>query len=131
MCNSRPQSLLGIAILFWFSSQIFSAEKVSYPKNIWPLMQRHCQDCHQPSLKKGDLDLTSYKAFSNGCMSGPIFIPLQTSNSLVSDHLTGDQQKIPMGKEPLLDEEIDLFRKWIEECNLFNFRRIYNASSNV
>ena len=131
MCNRRPQSLPDIAIFFCFSSQIFSTKKVCCSQNIWPLIEPHCQGCHQPSLKTKDLDLASYKAFSNGGISGLDLVPRQTSNSLVFDYRKDAKQEILVGQEHPLDEEIDLFRRWIEEHNLFNCRRIYNASSNV
>ncbi len=91
-------------------------EEVSYSRDIRPVIQRHCQGCHQPALKKGYLDLTSYEAFASGGMSGPVFVPRSPGESLVIGHLTGDQQpRMPVGEDPLSEEAIDLFRKWIEQ----------------
>ena len=91
-------------------------EEISYSREIWPVIQRNCQGCHQPALKKGYLDLTSYQAFEKGGMSGPVFVPRKPGESLVLAHLTGDQQpRMPMEQDPLSGEEIELFRKWIEQ----------------
>ena len=91
-------------------------EKVSYSRDIWPVIQRNCQGCHQPALKKGYLDLTSYQAFETGGMSGPVFVPRRPGDSLVLAHLTGDQQpRMPVEQDPLSDQKIELFRKWIEQ----------------
>ena len=89
---------------------------VSYSREIWPILQRNCQGCHQPALKKGLLDVTSYQAFAAGGMSGAVFVPLHPAESLVVAHLTGDQQpRMPVEQDPLSDDEIDLFRRWIEQ----------------
>ena len=98
------------------STEPAEPEKVSYSREIWPVIQRNCQGCHQPALKKGTLDLTSYEAFEKGGMSGPVFVPREPGESLLLAHLTGDQQpRMPMEQDPLSDEEIELFRKWIEQ----------------
>ena len=98
------------------STEPAEPEKVSYSRDIWPVIQRNCQGCHQPALKKGYLDLTSYEAFDKGGMSGPVFVPREPGESLLLAHLTGDQQpRMPMEQDPLSDEEIELFRKWIEQ----------------
>ncbi len=34
--------------------------KVSYSKEIEPLLRTHCQGCHQPAKAQGDLTLTDY-----------------------------------------------------------------------
>ena len=98
------------------SSEPAEPQKVSYSREIWPLIQRNCQGCHQPAFKKGYLDLTSYEAFEKGGMSGPVFVPREPGESLLLAHLTGDQQpRMPMEQDPLSNEEIEMFRKWIEQ----------------
>jgi WD40 repeat protein len=98
------------------STEPAEQQEVSYSRDIWPVIQRNCQGCHQPALKKGYLDLTSYEAFARGGMSGPVFAPGKPGESLVVAHLTGDQQpRMPVEEDPLSDEAIDLFRKWIEQ----------------
>ena len=48
-----------------------SAAEVSYFRDIWPVIQRQCQGCHQPSIKSSNLDLTSYAGFQAGGRRGP------------------------------------------------------------
>src|SRR4030095_5222480 len=43
-----------------------SDTKVSYFRQIRPVLQRQCQGCHQPASKQADLVLTSYEGFRNG-----------------------------------------------------------------
>src|SRR6185503_14139883 len=39
---------------------------VSYNKQIWPVIQRQCQGCHQPAKQGGKLLLISYDDFKTG-----------------------------------------------------------------
>ena len=50
-------------------------ERVSYYKQIRPILQRSCQGCHQPAEPNGGLIVTSYEAFQEGGMGGSSFIP--------------------------------------------------------
>jgi hypothetical protein len=43
----------------------------SFVKEIQPLLQKHCQGCHQPASKAADLDLTTYEGFAQGGKRGP------------------------------------------------------------
>ncbi len=98
------------------SADATEPEKVSYSRHIWPVMQRNCQGCHQPALKKGFLDLTSYDAFRSGGMSGLVVVPGKPQESLVFTHITGDQKpRMPVGQDPLSEADIELFRRWIEQ----------------
>ncbi len=91
-------------------------EKVSYFRQIRPILQRQCQGCHQPASKQGELLLTSFESFKAGGRSGPAFVAGQPSNSLVVAYLKGDRQpRMPFGGDPLTAEQIDLFQRWISE----------------
>lgn len=90
--------------------------KVSYFRQIRPVLQRQCQGCHQPASKQADLVLTSYEGFRSGGKSGPSFLAEKPDQSLVLAYLKGDRQpRMPLGGEPLPAEQIDLFRRWIAE----------------
>ena len=90
--------------------------KVSYFRQIRPVLQRHCQGCHQPASKQADLILTSYEGFRSGGKSGPSFLAGKPDQSLVLAYIKGDRQpRMPVGGEPLSGEQIDLFRRWIAE----------------
>ena len=40
-------------------------DKVSYYKDVRPIIQQHCQGCHQPAMAKGGLVMTSYADLFN------------------------------------------------------------------
>ena len=57
--------------------------KISYFRQIRPVLQRQCQGCHQPASKQADLVLTSYEGFRTGGKSGPSFLAGKPDQSLV------------------------------------------------
>ncbi|HLV81257.1 MAG TPA: c-type cytochrome domain-containing protein [Chthonomonadaceae bacterium] len=91
------------------------AGPVSYHKQIWPILQAHCQGCHQPASPGGHLAVTTYALFQKGGESGPAFQPGKPEASSVMAHLTGKASLMPKGGPPLADAEIALFRRWIAE----------------
>lgn len=79
----------------------------SYFRDVQPILQRSCQGCHQPSVKQGGLDLTSYTLLAKGGSRGPA-IPL------LIDYVTGKRQpQMPLGASPLPGDQIELLRKWV------------------
>ena len=93
-----------------------SDAKVSYFRQIRPVLQRQCQGCHQPASKQADLILTTYEGFRSGGKSGPSFLAGKPDQSVVLAYIKGDRQpRMPVGGEPLSAEQIDLFQRWIAE----------------
>lgn len=87
---------------------------VSYFKDIQPIVREHCAGCHQPSVKQGDLSLTTYEAFMVGAAKGKVVQPGKPDQSLVIRYLTrAEKPQMPFGQTPLTAEQIDLFRRWI------------------
>jgi WD40 repeat protein len=79
----------------------------SYFRQVRPLLQRHCQGCHQPAVKQGDLDLTTYAGLKAGGKHGP-------GPSVLVAYLEGKSQpRMPLGLDPLPADQIDLIRRWV------------------
>ncbi len=111
--NNLVLSILAVASLASAQTLTKSAA-VSYSRDIRPILQRHCQACHQPATKQADLDLTSYETFKAGGRKGPPFQLAAPDKSLILAYLKGDAQpRMPFGLPPLADDQIDLFRRWI------------------
>jgi WD40 repeat protein len=94
------------------------AAKVSYYKQVRPIFQAHCQGCHQPAKAKGDYVMTAFDKLLAGGMSGETaVVPLKPDESrLVADITPVDgKAKMPEGKKPLDQGDIDLIRRWIAE----------------
>ncbi|HLW79925.1 MAG TPA: c-type cytochrome domain-containing protein [Terriglobia bacterium] len=87
---------------------------VSYFKDIRPIVREQCAGCHQPSVKQGELTLTTYEGFMAGGAKGKVVKPGDPDQSLVIAYLTGAQKpQMPFGQTPLSAAQIDLFRNWI------------------
>ena len=90
---------------------------VDFNKEIRPLLQDHCIECHGPKKVKANLRLDAKPNALKGGESGPAFIAGQPDNSPVLQRLTtqDEDQKMPPKGEPLTPAQVDLVRRWIEE----------------
>ncbi len=92
------------------------SDKISFGKNIRPLLEQHCSQCHEPDNKHAGFDVTNYREFKRGGESGRAITPGEPENSLLMDKILGKSQpRMPYKLSPLSDKEITLFRKWIEQ----------------
>lgn len=88
----------------------------SFYKDIQPLLQKHCQGCHQPASKAANLDVTTYEAFAKGGQRGPAFVAGQPGQSLTVRYLLGETKpRMPLAAAALPEAEIALFREWIRD----------------
>src|SRR4051794_14544350 len=95
-----------------------SAEKVSYFKQIRPIFQANCQGCHQPAKSRGDYVMTAFKSLLDGGASGDkAIVPGKPTDSRLLKDITPVKGKarMPEGKKPLHESEIELVKKWIAE----------------
>src|ERR1051326_669272 len=88
---------------------------VSYHRDLVPLLKRSCTGCHHPGKLKGELDLTTYAAFLKGGKHGPAFAAGKPDDSRVLEEIGGEEPNMPKEGDPLTDEEVGLFRRWIQE----------------
>lgn len=93
------------------------AEKpVSFHKDVWPILQRQCQGCHQPAKKGGGLAVTSCALLTKGGKAGAGIVVGKPDESPLIHSLVGEGIAVmPKGGEPLPKEKIDLVRRWIAE----------------
>src|SRR5438309_1202956 len=91
-------SLILSAVSAKASDDAKGIKEVSYLRDIWPIIQRRCQGCHQPSVKQGNLDLTHYDRFREGGKSGPAFVAGDVDRSLVLALISGKREpRMPLG----------------------------------
>ncbi len=113
-------------VLLTCASSLFAAEptaaevaaKVSYSKQIEPLMRDKCQGCHQPAKPQGRYEMTTFGRLVAGGESGsPAIVPGKPDDSYLIELITVHDGKAQMPKkgEPLSQADIDLIRKWIEQ----------------
>ena len=95
------------------------AAKVSFYRDIRPIIQDRCQGCHQPAKASGGLVMTSYAAIKKGGESEAAgFLPGDPDASEILSQIlpSGDTPPaMPKGSPPLKVDQVDMIRRWIAE----------------
>ena len=95
-----------------------TAAKVSYDKQVRPILQSHCQGCHQPAKAGGAFVMTSFERMLKGGESGePAIVPSKPAESHLVELITpdGGKAEMPQNKPPLAESEIALIAQWIAQ----------------
>lgn len=81
-----------------------------FQKQIRPLIEKKCLECHNAKRSRGGLDLSTRKAMLEGGNHGPAFLAESPQKSLLLQKVA--QLKMPP-KDPLAPDQIQLIRTWI------------------
>ncbi|MFN0195144.1 MAG: DUF1549 domain-containing protein [Planctomycetaceae bacterium] len=82
-----------------------------FREHVAPLLTRKCVGCHNPSDKKGGLDLTHFEGAIAGGDSGTALVPKNTTESLMWKRIAADEMP---PKHPLSEQEKQTLRAWID-----------------
>ena len=79
------------------------------------VLKSHCVSCHNPSKRRGNVDLTSYENLISGLGFKKVVVPFDTKASSLFDTLiSSGVRHMPPFKEPqLIAEQKDLIHAWI------------------
>ncbi|MDX2245846.1 MAG: FN3 associated domain-containing protein [Bacteroidia bacterium] len=84
---------------------------------VMPILEEKCTSCHNPSKKKGELDMTSAENLLAGGKNGPVWKAgdLKESHIIQRVHLPleDEDHMPPEGKPQLTVDEINLIEQWI------------------
>lgn len=104
-------------LLLAVASTTTAVEPVNFNRDIRPILADRCFHCHGPDAKKvkGDLRLDIEETAKEFAIS-----PGDVSDSVLMDRLleTDPEEYMPppdSNKERLTEEQVDLFKRWIEE----------------
>ena len=94
--------------------------RVDFARDIKPLFERSCYQCHGPERPRSGLRLDNREAAMAGGDSGKAILPGDSANSLLFQVVAGTHATIermpPEGKaEPFTPGEISLLRAWIDQ----------------
>ncbi|MGN6546329.1 MAG: DUF1549 domain-containing protein [Aureliella sp.] len=92
--------------------------KVSYARDVEPILRANCQGCHQPAKPQGEFEMTSFARLMAGGESGSAaVVPGKPDDSYLIELISVHDGKAQMPKKgsPLKDSEIELIRKWISQ----------------
>ena len=94
-----------------------AAAKISYTREIKPLFEKHCNDCHNADERKGQFETATVNdLFKKGKkMPNPGVIPGIADNSAIVQRMRGvGGEQMPKGEKPLTEDELHLVRSWIQ-----------------
>lgn len=92
-----------------------AAAGVDFTRDVMPILEKTCVECHGPDKVKARLRMDSVAGLQKGGKSGPLLKPGDPENSLILRRvlgLDGDDQ-MPLDKDPLTETQIDTLRRWI------------------
>jgi hypothetical protein len=91
--------------------------RVSYEKDIEPILVRRCHLCHDAVARRGNLDMSSYETLMKGGQGGKALVPGRSSESLIVKMILRQQKPFmpPATEEPVAMEELLLMKQWIDE----------------
>jgi hypothetical protein len=90
-----------------------SAEPPSFEKDIRPILNQKCGDCHGADLQEGQLDLRTVSELLRGGENGPAIMSGKPEASLLVDILERGQMP-PGKKDKLTPAELKLVREWVK-----------------
>jgi hypothetical protein len=104
-----------VVLTYWMWS---GEEKISYNRQIRPIINNKCISCHGGVKQSGGFSLLFEEEAKMNTESGkPAIIPGDAGASEMVKRLThhDPEMRMPLGKAPLSTEEIDLIKEWINQ----------------
>jgi hypothetical protein len=90
---------------------------VDFARDIQPILQNTCYECHGPKKTKAELRLDSVAGIRKGGESGAILVPGNSEHSLMVRRVLGldGDDRMPKDGDPLPPAQIALIRAWIDQ----------------
>jgi len=91
------------------------AAKVSYARQIKPILTDNCDECHSADEHKGGFEITTVtQLVKGGKKASPAIMPGKPDESPLVDYLRGKREpQMPKGNPALTEDELHLMRLWI------------------
>jgi len=109
------------ALIFAMSAAVVAAP-VDFVRDVQPIFQKHCYQCHGEKKQKSELRLDIKElAFKGGDTHGPDIIPGKAKNSPLIHLVTSKDQdeRMPSEGKRLSDSEIATLTAWIDQGALW------------
>ena len=90
---------------------------VDFARDIRPILEANCFECHGPKKSRGRLRLDLKAAAFKGGNTGPAVIAHDSDESLMVRRVLGldGEDRMPLDEDPLPDSQIALLRAWIDQ----------------
>jgi len=105
------------AIWVLFASVGHADESVTFSRDVAPILIERCQACHGAKKAEGGYRVDSFsQATGEGGSGSPGFAAGELDGSEAFRRIMSEDEaeRMPLDTEPLLAEQIDVLRKWIE-----------------
>ncbi len=91
--------------------------QVEFTRDIEPVLNSRCHECHGPKKSRGRLRLDQKAAALKGGMTGPAVVPGRSDDSQIMRRVLGldGEDRMPLDADPLPDAQIALLRAWIDQ----------------
>ena len=90
--------------------------RIDYRRQIQPVIEKHCLECHNQERRQGGLSLATYGDALEGGRSGAAIRPGGGARSLLIHRVTGAiEPQMPKDEAPLGAAEIALIQRWIDQ----------------
>jgi mono/diheme cytochrome c family protein len=93
------------------------SRKVDFARDIQPIIEVSCTQCHARGKDKGGLSMETRAAFLKGGDSGVVVVPGKSAESYVIETISGlnPDNVMPQKGKKLTREQVALFRAWIDQ----------------
>ncbi len=89
---------------------------VSFSKDIQPILEQNCLNCHGQSMQSSRLDLSTREGAMRGGARWPAIVPGQAEDSFVYRLVAGlDKPAMPLNGNKLTDAQIATIKNWIDQ----------------
>jgi hypothetical protein len=89
--------------------------KVSFSKDVKPILESRCLKCHGPAMQLGKLDLHTREAAMKGSEKGPVIIENKPEESSLYKKIAGLEKPLMPMDGKLKPEEIAILKSWIAQ----------------
>ncbi len=92
-------------------------QKVDFLRDIRPILEKHCFECHGPSKARGQLRLHTIALLRKGGATGTPIEPGHPEQSLLYRRVMGldADDQMPLDRDPLPAETLALVKAWIDQ----------------
>ncbi len=117
---ARPAARLSRVVLAWtaaMSAAAGAATPVDFARDIQPIFETHCLDCHGDDTQKNGLRLDTVHGILKGSDSGePLFLRGSSADSLIIRMVTSTDpaHRMPPKGARVPEPEVDRLRAWID-----------------
>ncbi len=122
------------AVVYAWLPFVAAQSQVDFKRDIEPIFAASCNQCHGAKKAAGQLRLDVKAAAMKGGISGPAILPGKSKESRLLARILGEggEARMPMGGDPLNDEQIELIRKWIDQGAVWpDASQISNLKSEI